>query len=341
MRNQETLPATHAMAGGSHGNLARAYFRVKPYVPRRIRWALRRIRIPGIIKRNSEVWPIDNSAGTKPGNWKGWPEGKQFALVFTHDVESPEGLKNVIDLAQLDMEFGFCSSFNFIPEGPYPDPVEIRDWLGQKGFEVGVHDLNHDGHLYASRESFGEKAKCINRYLSMWGAVGFRSGFMLHQLDWLHDLDVLYDTSTFDTDPFEPQPEGSHTIFPFLVKPEVDIGRPGYVELSYTLPQDSTLYLMMRERTPEIWKRKLDWIASQGGLALVNIHPDYINFSEDDSSSTHYSADIIREFMGYVQEAYEGNYWNPLARDLAQWYIGEIDQTGAAASVNTTEISSI
>lgn len=51
------------------------------------------------------------------------------------------------------------------------------------------------------------------------GAVGFRSGFMLRQLDWLHDLNVLYDTSTFDTDPFEPQPEGSRTIFPFHVNP--------------------------------------------------------------------------------------------------------------------------
>lgn len=326
MRNQEIHPGSQAMAGGSHGNLARAYFRVKPYVPRTIRWALRRIRIPGIVKRSTGVWPIDDTAGAKPQGWKGWPEGRQFALVFTHDVESSEGVKKVRDLAELDMEFGFRASFNFIPEGPYVDPVGIRDWLCQHGFEVGVHDLNHDGHLYESRDGFSRKAECINRYLQQWGAVGFRSGFMLHQLDWLHDLNVLYDTSTFDTDPFEPQPEGSHTIFPFHVKPPGEGVRPGYVELSYTLPQDSTLFILMREKTPEIWKRKLDWIVRQGGLALVNIHPDYVDFSEVGNSSSHYPVEILREFMEYIQQAYAGRFWNPIARDLAQWYLDEVHQ---------------
>jgi hypothetical protein len=324
MRNQEIHPGSHAMAGGSHGNLARVYFRVKPYVPRSIRWALRRFRIPGIIKRTAGVWPIDRTAGAKPKGWKGWPDGRQFALVFTHDVESAEGIDKVRKLAELDMEFGFRASFNFIPEGPYSDPASLRGWLCDNGFEVGVHDLNHDGHLYESRDGFSRKARCINEYLKQWGAVGFRSGFMLHQLDWLHDLNVLYDASTFDTDPFEPQPEGSHTIFPFHVKPPVEDGRPGYVELSYTLPQDSTLFILMREKTPEIWKRKLDWIARQGGLALVNIHPDYIDFSESGHSSPHYPEAILREFMEYIQQSYEGKFWNPLPRDLAQWYLDEI-----------------
>ena len=53
----------------------------------------------------------------------------------------------------------------------------------------------------------------INGYAREWGASGFRSGFMLRNLDWLHDLDVQYDASTFDTDPFEPQPDGtSHDL---------------------------------------------------------------------------------------------------------------------------------
>ena len=40
---------------------------------------------------------------------------------------------------------------------------------------------------------------------------------MLHNLEWFHDLNVKYDSSTFDTDPFEPQPDGVGTIFPFWV----------------------------------------------------------------------------------------------------------------------------
>jgi hypothetical protein len=134
---------------------------------------------------------------------------------------------------------------------------------------------------------------------------------MLHQLDWLHQLDIQYDTSTFDTDPFEPQPEGRNTIFPFWVPapagprrtedrgrstedrgerrtfdlrpstfdvPPPPRPRNGYVELPYTLPQDSTLFVLLREETPEIWLRKLDWIAEHGGMALVDVHPDYMDF---------------------------------------------------------------
>lgn len=324
MPDQKTHPGSHAMAGGSHGNLARAYFRVKPFIPRTIRWTLRRIRLPGIIKRNRSVWPIDDTAGAKPSDWKGWPHDKQFALVFTHDVESDEGIGKVRALAELDMSYGFRASFNFIPEGSYKDPVGIREWLDGNGFEVGVHDLNHDGHLYESRQGFSQKADSINGYLEQWGAVGFRSGFMLHQLDWLHDLNILYDTSTFDTDPFEPQPEGSHTIFPFHLKPPAGAEGPGYVELSYTLPQDSTLFILMREKTPEIWKRKLDWIVRQGGLALVNIHPDYIDFSGNGDSSSCYPVDLLGDFMEYIRTEYEGMFWNPLARELAQWYLNGI-----------------
>jgi hypothetical protein len=325
-------PVSHAMAGGSHGLLARAYYHVKPFLPIGLRWAVRRIRIPSILRRNADSWPIDESASGRAANWKGWPDGKKFALVFTHDVESTTGLENVRKLAELEMQYGFRSSFNFIPEGTYEDPVEIRAWLEASGFEVGVHDLYHDGHLYESRESFVHKAEHINHYLTKWRAVGFRSGFMLRQLDWLHDLNVLYDTSTFDTDPFEPQPEGSHTIFPFHVPPPAGVQGSGYIELSYTLPQDSTLFLLLREKTPAIWQRKLDWIAHNGGLALVNIHPDYIDFSNEKTSNESYPAALLTEFMEYIRSHYADAYWNPLAKELAYWYHERHAVNGLAAN---------
>ncbi len=127
-----------------------------------------------------------------------------------------------------------------------------------QGFEVGVHDLRHDGKLYRGREGFAANAARINGYLKEWGAVGFRAGFMFHNLEWLLDLDIQYDASTFDTDPFEPQPDGAGTIFPFW---KAGAAGRGYVELPYTLPQDSTLFLLFGEPGPDIWLRKLDWVA--------------------------------------------------------------------------------
>ncbi len=327
MASQVINPDSHAMAGGSYGMLARTYYKLKPFIPRSVRWVMRRSRISRIMRQSADVWPIDESACGEPPGWRGWPYGKQFALVFTHDVESAEGVGRVRSLAEMEKRLGFCSSFNFIPEGPYEDPVQLREWLVKNGFEVGVHDLNHDGQLYQSRESFNQKAKDINDYLVKWSAVGFRSGFMLRELEWLHDLNILYDASTFDTDPFEPQPSGSGTIFPFHVKPMAESKRPGYIELSYTLPQDSTLFLLLREKTPEIWKRKLDWISRHGGLALVNIHPDYIDFEGGSRSSTCYPSTIVEEFLQFVRKDYADMYWNPLARELALWYQNEISRT--------------
>jgi hypothetical protein len=47
----------------------------------------------------------------------------------------------------------------------------------------------------------------------------------------------------------------------------------GYVELPYTLPQDFTLFTVMREKDIDIWKKKLDWIVEKGGMALLITHP--------------------------------------------------------------------
>jgi len=270
-----------------------------------------------------------------PTGWRGWPEGKKFAFVLTHDVESNAGLGKCASLMQLEMELGFRSSFNFVPEGSYRVPTELRKTLIADGFEVGIHDLKHDGHLFASHRGFKRRAERINGYARKWGASGFRSGFMLRNLDWLHDLDVQYDASTFDTDPFEPQPDGGHTIFPFWVprpngnsangnsangkeSASASSSRAGYVELPYTLPQDSTLFLVLRESTPEIWKRKLDWIAQHGGMVLLDVHPDYMSFDGSPQTTTEYPVALYREFLDYIKTRYADQYWHALPKEVAK-----------------------
>jgi peptidoglycan/xylan/chitin deacetylase (PgdA/CDA1 family) len=281
-------------------------------------------------KHIGDVWPIMPGSEQLPQDWPGWPDGKKFAFVLTHDVESAVGLRKCRELMQLDLEFGFRSSFNFVPEGDYRDPRELREELAQNGFEVGIHDLRHDGRLYQSEREFKRKAVSINRYLADWGAVGFRSAFMLHKLDWLHELNIEYDTSTFDTDPFEPQPDGRHTIFPFWVpQPGTNrespitnhsaSARTGYVELPYTLPQDSTLFVLLQEKTPEIWMRKLDWIAQHGGMALVDVHPDYLCLDNAIATSREYPVAHYKSFLEYVSRHYEGAFWNTTPRKVAQF----------------------
>ncbi len=165
----------------------------------------------------------------------------------------------------------------------------------RNGFEVGIHDLKHDGRLFLSRRDFSHKAARINRYLRDWNAAGFRSGFMLHKLDWLHELDIQYDASTFDTDPFEPQPEGRHTIFPFWVPAPVvrqseansnGTNQSAVLDLRQAprrlrrAPIHASsgfhAFLIAEGADAGHLAAKIDWIARHGGMALVNVHPDYL-----------------------------------------------------------------
>ena len=291
------------------------YYNLKPCIPWPLRMAVRSWLARRILRRSDGFWPILERAGQSPPGWS-WPDGKQFALVLTHDVESGAGVNPCTDIADLEANMGFRSSFNFVPAGTYLTPPDLRKQLERRGFEVGVHDLRHDGKLYASRKVFRANAERINSYLRAWDATGFRSAFMHHNLEWLQDLDVSYDASTFDVDPFEPQPDGVGTIFPFVVRHRATLR--DYVELPYTLVQDSTLFLVLRERTIDIWKRKLDWIAERGGMALLNTHPDYMCFSGS-PASRQYSARLYAEFLKYAQDKYGGIYWQALPREVASY----------------------
>ena len=111
------------------------YFRLKPLIPRSIRMGIRRWFVQRKRRLVRDIWPIKESAGVKPKGWQGWPDGKKFAFVLTHDVESQQGLDRVKELADLEMQLGFRSLFNFVPEGPYTVPVELREWLTDHGFE--------------------------------------------------------------------------------------------------------------------------------------------------------------------------------------------------------------
>ena len=139
---------------------------------------------------------------------------------------------------------------------------------------------------------------------------------MQHKLEWLHALDAEYDTSTFDTDPFEPEPDGMGTIFPFWVPGP---NGNGYVELPYTLVQDFTLFVILREPNIDIWKHKLDWIAERGGMALINTHPDYMCFNGQPARDE-FPVARYEEFLRYAREKYERSYWPALPRQVARYY---------------------
>ena len=302
-------------------NFLKLFYFFKPFIPRRLQLIARRLFV--LRKRASviHVWPIDQAVSPPPEDFKGWLSGKKFAFLLTHDVETIKGLKRCEELLAIDLELGFLSSFNFVPLR-YRVPSSLRHKLVRNGLEVGVHGLKHDGKLYNSYKTFSRRASQINRFLEDWNAVGFRSPSMHHNLEWLHKLNIQYDSSTFDTDPFEPQSDGVRKIFPFWF--QGDKSEKGYIEMPYTMAQDFTLFILLKEKNIDIWIKKLDWLAEKGGMALVGIHPDYLAFGNHNTASEEYPIQLYKDLLLYVKEKYRDQYWNPTPRILADFWKREV-----------------
>jgi len=293
------------------------FYTIKPAVPRRLQIFLRRQIARYKRRKYAHIWPIDPSSSKPPEGWAGWPNGKKFALLLCHDVDTKKGYDTCLNLAEIEENLGFRSYFNFVPEG-YHNSTSVLKELRKRGFEIGIHGLNHDGKLFSSRKIFDQRAVKINEYLKKWNTRGFTSPSMHHNPDWLHALDITCSTSTFDTDPFEPQPDSAATIFPYRVQN----GRKtkSYLELPYTLPQDHLLFVILQEKSIAIWKKKLDWIAEHGGMALLNTHTDYMNFEGEKSGTESYPVGYYIKFLEYISRNYKDRYWHVLPQEIAGFW---------------------
>jgi peptidoglycan/xylan/chitin deacetylase (PgdA/CDA1 family) len=286
----------------------RAYYQLRSLIPLPVRQLLQRYR----QVETSPRWCYPDAflaalAEQIGGEGDGltiihpWPDGADFAFVLTHDVETAEGLRNIPKIAALEEQLGFRSSWNVVP---YKYPVDqglLRDLTG-RGFEIGVHGYNHDGKLFASRSVFNRRVPAINAALKSFGAVGFRAPMVHRNLNWLQSLDIEYDASYFDADPYQAMPGGVGGLWPFIAA--------RFVELPYTLPQDHTLFVALSQRDGQIWHDKLDYIAKLHGMSLVITHPDYLD-----------SPQRIEIYRAFLERAREMNgLWHALPKDVAVWW---------------------
>lgn len=196
-----------------------------------------------------------------------YPEGQNSVILLTHDVEEEAGLNYIPEVIKLEERYGFKSSWNIVPY-KYPVHQRIIDCINDAGHEIGIHGYNHDGNLYKTEQIFRERSVFINEALAKYGAVGFRSPMVHRNLKWLQLLDISYDASCFDYDPFQPFPGGVKSIWAYQV------GK--FVEFPYTLPQDHTMFYSLNVKDIDIWINKIEWLVKNKGMIVVLTHPDYL-----------------------------------------------------------------
>ena len=310
------------------------YYAVKPVIPAGVRDRLRR-RMARRAEDSARFleWPSDQSldqlqrfmlrliliaSGRQELRFAWfWPDGRPWATVLTHDVETADGLAHIPHVVQMESGRGVRSSFNLVPLG-YEVPGSLLRSLRDDGFEIGVHGYTHDGLLFSNWPTFLERVLTINECGRQWDASGFRSPATYRNPEWFHLLGFEYDSSMTDTAPYEPQPGGCASLFPFPIG--------NLIELPMTLPQDHTLFGLLGQTDSETWLTKLNQIRDANGMACVLTHPDpargYIGLAENEA---HY-ADLVDAVVG--SEA-----WVPLPRDLARWWRGRMLMPSADAGI--------
>ncbi len=289
--------------GARLSNAFRAYYQIRLFLPLFARRWFQKTRNKTmkpdanwyIPKRLNETLqslshPIDSP----------WPESADFALVLTHDVESRRGFLQIPKLAEIEESLGFRSSWNIVPYKYKMDDGLIDD-IKQRGHEFAIHGYNHDGRLFQSKEMFDSRVPFINRAIERYGAVGFRAPMVHRNLQWMQQLNIEYDASCFDVDPFQAMPGGVGGIWPFAV------GK--FIELPYTMPQDHTLFVSLGETTDRIWREKLKFIQRYHGMALMLTHPDYL-----DSPS---QLRIYSDFLRWLRD--NTGPWHVLPQEVSRW----------------------
>lgn len=271
---------------GEHfkSTLAKLYYVIRPALPFVARNYLKKLHLKGWEDLSFPRWPVDCSvdnltaqvlqlmvgsseARRIPFIWF-WPEGASSSAIMTHDVETESGQDLCSTLMDIDDSFGIKASFQIVPEERYHVSIEFLASIRDRGFEVVVHDLNHDGHLYSDRDQFLERAAKINSYGKQYRADGFRAAVLYRKPLWFDALKFSYDMSIPNVAHLDPQHGGCCTVMPFFIG--------NVLELPVTTTQDYMLFHILDDYSIRLWERQIDLIMEKHGLISFIVHPDYI-----------------------------------------------------------------
>ena len=297
------------------------YYSLRRWMPVSVRRHLQRAYFRGWNRLRFPQWPVDRTVDTilenslilcmrakgissVPFVWF-WPESAQSCVMMTHDVETSTGVDFCRELMELDDSFEIKSSFQIVPEDRYAVSDEFLIEFRNRGFEVNLQDLNHDGDLFRDREKFLRRADRINEYLRQFGAKGFRSAIMYRNAEWLGAIEASYDMSFPSVAHLEPQRGGCCTMMPYF------IGR--IVELPLTTIQDYSLHHILGESSINIWKQQIELLREKNGLISFIVHPDYLTGEREVA--------LYKSLLTHLRELRaKNNLWFALPGEIDEWW---------------------
>jgi hypothetical protein len=299
----------------------KTYYALRPFLPTSVRKHLQRMALRGWERARFPRWPVDQTVDrlfdrmmacvirAHPGEripfiWF-WPDGYSSCATMTHDVETALGRDFCGTLMDLDDAFGVKSSFQVIPEVRYEVSDEFLRTIRERGFEINVHDFNHDGDLFRDREEFLRRVARINDYGRKFRSSGYRSGVLYRNLDWYEFFDCSYDMSVPNVGHLDPQHGGCCTTKPYF------IGK--ILEIPVVATQDYTLFNILGQCSMDLWERQIKLVRKQNGLISFIVHPDYLLDKP--------ARDLYCTLLGRLAELRrQSRMWIPLPRELNDWW---------------------
>ena len=305
-----------------------AYYFVRPILPVTVRKHLQGVRLRNWDRLPFPHWPVDRTVDNLmeqvllmllraenlkeiPFIWF-WPDCASSCAVVTHDVETASGVEQCRMLMDVNDSFGVKASFQVVPEERYPVTPAFLESIRERGFEVVVHDLNHDGRLFQDRKRFVERVAKINAYGKKFGAAGFRAGVLYRNQSWFDLLDFQYDMSVPNVAHLDPQRGGCCTVMPYF------IGR--VLELPVTMTQDYTLFNILNQYSTDLWERQIELIMEKHGLISVIIHPDYITETRE--------RNLYESLLAYLSKLkHEKDIWITTPGEVNHWWRQRAEMT--------------
>ncbi len=323
VRNERYVNGYHksVTTPGFRRSARRVYSYLRPFVPLSVRRHLQRAHVRGWKEIGFPDWPVDCTVDkifekllmlslrtlqfqAIPFIWF-WPEGYSSCAIMTHDVETAVGRDFCSQLMTIDDLHGIKSAFQIVPEERYQVSAAFLAEIRNRGFEINVHDLNHDGNLFDDREQYLRRVARINEYGRQFEASGFRSGVLYRKPEWYEALEFSYDMSIPNVAHLEAQRGGCCTVMPFF------IGK--ILELPLTTTQDYALFHLLGDYSLELWMRQIRMITQRHGLVSCIAHPDYLM-----EKRARRSYESLLDFMVYIRSA--ENLWLTLPSEVNRWW---------------------
>ena len=265
-------------------------------------------------RRSVDVWgrfpgfPLDLSADFLADLERGTPlPSRPAPVVLSHDIDSPEGLRNLVD-AFLPIEEAVGSrSVNFIVPCAWPIDHGLVAEARARGHQIGVHGYDHSNRSpFAEPGERRERLDAARAFIDRYEARGYRAPSLLRTRALLRDLSsrYAYDSSIPTSGGLFPVPNnGCATARPFTIE--------GITELPVSMPRDGSLRFLgySPAEIAAIWRDCAARIARAHGVVVLLTH------CERRFSGTRAMLDAYQRTLAFLRES--GGFTFCAASDVA------------------------